>query len=53
MVDAAVADVVGPAVAAEYPDGLLAEILGVLQDLARERAGLEYGQSGRRLPAAL
>jgi len=40
MSTAAEADVVGPAVAAEDPDGLLAEILGVLQDLARERAGL-------------
>ena len=38
MVEAAVTDVVGPAVAAEDPDGLLVQVLFVLQDLGRLRA---------------
>ena len=33
VIDAAEADVVGPAVAADGPDGLLGEILTVLQDI--------------------
>ena len=40
MVNTAVADVVGPAVAAEDPHGLLVEVILLGQDLAGELAGL-------------
>ena len=39
VVQAAVADVVGPAVAAEDPHGLLGEVFLLAQDLSRQRAG--------------
>ncbi len=39
MIESAVADVVGPAVAAEDPDGLLDEQILILQHFASERAG--------------
>ena len=44
VVESAVADVVGPAVAAEDPEGLLGEVLGVLEDgLCVGAAGLGDG----------
>ena len=48
VVQAAEADVVGPAVAAEDPDGLLGEVLLVSQDLAAQLAGvaLASGDNG-------
>ena len=40
MVKAAEADIIGPAVAAEDPDGLLGEVVLLGEDVARQRAGL-------------
>ena len=40
MVHAAEADIVGPAVAAEDPDGLLAEVILLAQDLRGQLAGV-------------